>query len=175
MNRITHLSINFILLLTALITLSCSTNQNREGTTFTCSSNQECKEKCEALGSDHTWKPNPGGSTFGTCTKRMIVKRPGQTKDAKLPPTVLLDSIGLVSDNAAEIINELNVLFSKSSVVSRLGLQSFKINSASITLGNQFDGFRTCASCLGDGITVELCCPPEDPHCAFPCIDGRPF
>jgi len=39
---------------------------------FTCSSNAECKRKCEALGSDHTWKPNPGGSTYGTCTKRRV-------------------------------------------------------------------------------------------------------
>lgn len=37
---------------------------------FTCSTNAECKKKCEALGSDHTWKPNPGGSTFGTCSKK---------------------------------------------------------------------------------------------------------
>jgi len=37
---------------------------------FTCSSNAECKRKCEALGSDHTWHPNPGGSTWGRCVKR---------------------------------------------------------------------------------------------------------
>lgn len=38
-------------------------------TGFTCSTNAECKRKCEALGKGHVWKPNPGGSTHGTCTK----------------------------------------------------------------------------------------------------------
>jgi hypothetical protein len=45
--------------------------QIQVGTTFSCSTNAECKRKCEALGSDHVWKPNPGGSTLGTCTKKL--------------------------------------------------------------------------------------------------------
>lgn len=36
--------------------------------TITCTSNADCKTKCEAIGG--TWKPNPGGSTHGTCTIR---------------------------------------------------------------------------------------------------------
>ena len=54
-------------------------------TTFTCSTNAECKRKCEALGSDHTWKSNPGGATLGTCTK----KRQNLTRinKLKLPPS----------------------------------------------------------------------------------------
>jgi hypothetical protein len=43
--------------------------QIKVSTTFTCSTNAECRRKCEALGSDHTWKPNPGGATLGTCTQ----------------------------------------------------------------------------------------------------------
>lgn len=44
--------------------------QVRTTTTFSCKTNAECKRKCEELGSDHTWKPNPGGPTLGTCTKK---------------------------------------------------------------------------------------------------------
>jgi len=36
------------------------------GTTFTCSSNSECKRKCEGLGG--RWKRDTSGATFGTCT-----------------------------------------------------------------------------------------------------------
>lgn len=66
-------------------------------TTFSCTSNADCKRKCEALGSDHTWKPNPGGSTFGTCTKRsqslseqirVLKKRLIEEKKVRLWPTV---------------------------------------------------------------------------------------
>ncbi|NNE13858.1 MAG: hypothetical protein HKN51_02700 [Saprospiraceae bacterium] len=37
--------------------------------TFTCSSEPECKRKCEALGKKYIWKKDKTGTTFGTCTK----------------------------------------------------------------------------------------------------------
>lgn len=40
--------------------------QIQVNTTFTCTTNAECKRKCEALGG--RWKSNPGGSTHGTCS-----------------------------------------------------------------------------------------------------------
>lgn len=46
---------------------------------FTCSSQADCKKKCEALGSDHTWKSDPSGATHGTCTKKKKVLSSGNS------------------------------------------------------------------------------------------------
>ena len=56
--------------------------QVQTNTTFTCSSNADCKTKCEALGG--TWKPNPGGSTFGTCTINSKSLTEGKLMDISL-------------------------------------------------------------------------------------------
>ncbi len=37
--------------------------------TFSCSSQTECKAKCEALPGRHVWKPSKSDFTLGTCTK----------------------------------------------------------------------------------------------------------
>lgn len=54
--------------------------QIQVSTTFTCSTNADCKKKCEALGKDHTWN-----SRQRTCTKRRkgtnIIKPTPLTKE----------------------------------------------------------------------------------------------
>lgn len=68
-----QLTSNILILFIFIIGVNSSFAQQiqvRTTTTFSCSTNAECKKKCEKLGSDHTWKPNPGGSTLGTCTKK---------------------------------------------------------------------------------------------------------
>lgn len=66
-----------LLILTIIINNSYAQQiQPQSSSTFSCSTNAECKKKCEKLGKDHTWKPNPGGSTLGSCTKRGRVFRP---------------------------------------------------------------------------------------------------
>ena len=139
--------------------------QIQVSTTFSCSTNAECKRKCEALGSDHTWKPNPGGSTLGTCTKKSQLSPPSKAT---------LDSLSTVNKNSKEIYKELNYLFSKSPIVKKLGLKGAQINSISIMFknNNDNDNERICASCLGDGFAVEMCCKRSEPNCAFPCLDG---
>ncbi len=36
------------------------------------------------------------------------------------------------------------------------------------------DDKRICASCLGAGLTVEMCCTRDIPNCFDPCRDGEP-
>lgn len=59
------------------------------GTTFSCTSNDECKRKCEAIGG--RWKRDASGSTYGTCT---------------LPPSSLSE---LVNFSAAALRDEKKI------------------------------------------------------------------
>lgn len=139
--------------------------QIQVSTTFSCSTNAECKRKCEALGSDHTWKPNSGGSTLGTCTKKSRLSPPSKAT---------LDSLSTVTKNSNVIHKELNYLFSKSPIVKKLGLKGAQINSISIVFKNNNGDERICASCLGDGFSTVMCCPRNNPNCFDPCRDGEP-
>ena len=141
--------------------------QIQVSTTFTCSTNAECKKKCEALGNDHTWKPNPGGSTLGTCTKK---SRPLH------PSKATLDALSIVTQNGEVIRRELNSQFSKSHIARRLGLKRAQINSVSIIFKNNNNmNERVCATCLGAGFAIEMCCPVNNPNCVDPCWDGTPL
>mgnify|MGYP000052291075 CR=1 FL=1 len=59
---------------------SAFAEQIQVSTSFTCSTNADCKKKCEALGRDHTWN-----SRQRTCTKRRkginIIKPTPLTKE----------------------------------------------------------------------------------------------
>ena len=143
-------------------------------TTFSCSTNAECKKKCEALGSDHTWKPNPGGSTLGSCTKRGKPLVSGDNSDIARPnpPSKAdLDSLSVIAKNSQEIHKELNVLFSKSSIAKKLKLEGVQISTFSITVNRLRDSEKDiCASCQGPppyDLVSTLCCY----NCNDPCRD----
>lgn len=62
--------IKFITKIIGLLALTSGMNsalaaQIQVSTTFTCTTDADCKKKCEALGKDHTWS-----SSQRTCTKR---------------------------------------------------------------------------------------------------------
>lgn len=63
-------SLSIIAVLLIALPASAQTMNVEMGTTFTCTNNAECKRKCEGLGG--TWRPNPGGSTHGSCSLRRI-------------------------------------------------------------------------------------------------------
>lgn len=66
----------FVALVTGLLIIAGGANSSfaapievQTGETIKCETNAECKTACEEIGG--TWKPNPGGSTHGTCTKKL--------------------------------------------------------------------------------------------------------
>lgn len=133
-------------------------------TAFTCSTNAECKRKCEGLGSDHVWKPNPGGSTLGTCTKRVTLAPLSRE---------LLETLNVVSKYSDAIEEELNAQLSSSPTLRKLGVSGAELGSFSILLKRPIYDGPPCASCTGSGVTVERCCY-SNPDCFDPCTEGGP-
>lgn len=65
-NRISTCAIGFFMCLGFSGQINAESMGVEMATTYTCSSNAECKRKCEGLGG--RWKRDTTDTTFGTCT-----------------------------------------------------------------------------------------------------------
>jgi len=128
--------------------------QIQVNTTFTCSTNSECKRKCENLGG--TWKPNPGGATLGTCTVK-----------SKLSPSskATLDSLSVVTKNGNEKgdgFGQIEEPIRNKKIKMNLGFRNKPIQIHGFFNSDNDSSCACLKVCDGNGENCTSCfCDPE--------------
>lgn len=169
MTRLTPLLYGLMLcLIAAGAPAQAAPQQIQVQTTFSCSNQDECKRKCEAIGG--RWKKDQTGTTHGTCSLPKNVNEVSGVIEPNPPSAV---DIG----HLAELANQDRALLAAATscltdVADKQGVSNAEVVGLSIQVNGRASNSDVCATCLGAGFSTAICCSPKVANCNDPCRDG---